>query len=80
MPATLLPQQPVAVVASYYYTLVASVEANNTLVLLYSSLAHPYYSQIKHSSMATHEDPAAQTPTILYFYTPLLQNPPRALR
>ena len=40
----------------------------------------PYFSQIKHSSMATHQDPAAQTPTILYFYTPLLQNPPRALR
>ena len=41
----------------------------------------PYFSQIKHSSMATHQDPAtAQTPSILYFYTPLLQNPPRALR
>ena len=47
---TLLPHQPVPVVAS--------VEANNT-PLLYSSLSgDPYYSQIKHSPMSTHQDPS----------------------
>ena len=36
----------------------------------------PYFSQIKHSSVATHQEPCCTNP----YYTPLLQNPPRALR